>query len=141
MYQASLFSTFGGLGSKLLYTMLVLTCSYIAPIFFSFCKANWVKVNGTKYQTPCILVIWKNEEEDPLFGSVSSILVSGQEIFFEIEQMEAVFCQHYHAYALSFPSHPSSHQHFLIKQEALICLMVFITAQTFLVHHLCNTLF
>lgn len=72
-------------------------------------------VNGTKYQTPCVLVVGKNEEEDPIFGSVCRVLVSAQEVFFEFEQMEAIFCQHYHAYALS-----SSCQHFLIKQNDLI---------------------
>ena len=53
-----------------------------------------------------------------MFGSVCNILVSGQEVFFEIEQMEAIFCQHYHAYALSLSS--SHRQHFLIKHKDLI---------------------
>ena len=37
-----------------------------------------MKVNGTKYQTPCALIIGKT---DPLFGNVNSVLVCGQEFF------------------------------------------------------------
>ena len=73
---------------------------------FVFHRANWVKVYGTKYQTPCALVVGKTDD-DPLFESVHKILVSGQEVFFEFEKMDAVFCPHYHAYALSLtPTFP-----------------------------------
>lgn len=48
-----------------------------------------------------ILIVGKTEEEDPIFGSVCRVLVSAQEVYFELEQMEAFFCQHYHAFALS----------------------------------------
>ena len=82
---------------------------------FCFYRANWVIVNGTKYQTPCLLIIGKTEEEDPLFGSVCRVLLSGQELFFEFEQMDAVFYQHYHAYCLT-----PSRKYFLIKHNDLI---------------------
>ena len=82
------------------------------------CRTTWVKVNGTKYRTPCALVIGRTEEEDPMFGYVYSVLVSGQEVFFEFEEMEVTFCQHFHAYAVTLPL--SSRQHFLIKQKDLI---------------------
>ena len=78
-----------------------------------------MKVFGTKYQTPCVLVIGKNEDDDLLFGSVQNVLVYGQEVYFEFEQIEAIFCQHYHAYALSLPILNSS-QHYLIKQKDLV---------------------
>ncbi len=41
-------------------------------IILSF-RANWVRVNGTKYQAPCVLVV--GTEEDPVFGHVHNVLV------------------------------------------------------------------
>ena len=88
---------------------------YYHALSFFYSRANWVKVNGTKYQPPCAIVVGKTEEEEPLFGSINKVLVFSQEVYFEFELMEANFCQHYHAYTLS-----SSHQHFLVKQNNLI---------------------
>lgn len=81
------------------------------------CRVNWVKVNGTKYQTPCALIV-NLVDEDPLIGNIHNILVSGHDVFFEFELMDTVFLQHYHAYAVSFSS--SSQQHFLVRQKDLI---------------------
>ncbi len=92
---------------------------------------NWVKVSGTKYQTPCVLIV---EEEDPTIGNVHQILVCGDD---ECELMETHFIHHYHAYALTFlPSssrQTSSRQHFVSNKQILYItiLMVSITAQIF----------
>ncbi len=43
-------------------------------IWFIFCRANWVRVCGTKYQTPCILVIGSKDDE-PIFGDIDNVLV------------------------------------------------------------------
>ena len=73
-------------------------------------------MNGTKYQTPCVLVVGHlDDDEEPLFGHVLGVLVYCQEVLFEFELMEAQYCKHYHAYALSLPP-ASSRQKYLIKQ-------------------------
>lgn len=82
-------------------------------------RANWVKVHGTKYQTPCALVVGQSDEdEDLLFGHVLGVLVHCKEVFFEFELMEVQYCKHYHAYALSLPS-TSTSQKYLIKHTDL----------------------
>ena len=40
-----------------------------------YLRANWVIVDGTKYQTPCVLIVGKTEEEDLIFGKVLSIFI------------------------------------------------------------------
>lgn len=85
----------------------------IVSIFFL--RAKWVKVNGTKYQTPCVLVVGTTVEEEPVFGNVTSILVSNQEVYFQFEQMESYFIEHLHAHCLS-----SLQEYFLVKQTDLI---------------------
>ena len=78
-----------------------------------------MKVNGTKYQTPCVLVVGQSkEDEELLFGHVLSVLVYCQEVLFEFELMEAQFCKHYHAYALSLPP-TSCCEKYLVKQVDL----------------------
>ena len=68
------------------------------------CRAHWVKVYGTKYQTPCAVVVGRSDEDDELqFGHVTSVLVYAKQEFFESELMHVQFCEHYHAYALSLP--------------------------------------
>ena len=48
-----------------------------------FCRANWVKVHGTKYQTPCALVVGRSHEDDELqFGHVINVLVYSKQVFF-----------------------------------------------------------
>jgi len=84
-----------------------------------FYRANWVKVNGTHYQTPCALVVGKSDDEDLLFGNVNCILVHKKQVYFEFELMETQFCNHYHAYALSLPPQ-SARQQFVIKHKDLL---------------------
>ena len=50
-------------------------CNYSNVLSFDNFRANWVIVNGTKYQAPCVLNIGKTEDEDFLFGKVVSILI------------------------------------------------------------------
>ena len=78
-----------------------------------------MQINGTKYQTPCVLVVGKSMEDDELqFGHVLAVLVDCEEVLFEFELMKAEYCNHFHAYALSLP--PASHRHkYLIKQKDL----------------------
>ena len=85
--------------------------------YFSLHRANWVKVNGTKYQSPCALVVGQSDDEELIFGSVLSTLVHHQEVFFEFEVMEGQYCKHYHAYALSLPR--TSSQTYLIQHKDL----------------------
>lgn len=79
-------------------------------------RANWVKVDGIKYQEPCALVI--GQEEDNLkFGKITQIYVDGgKEVIFEIELLHTIeFCTHYHTYSLS-----SERQTSFIKQCHLL---------------------
>ena len=82
-------------------------------------RANWVKINGTKYQTPCAIVVGQSDEdEELLFGHVLGVLVHCNQVLFEFELMEAQYCKHYHAYAPSLPPTSSSHK-YLIKHTDL----------------------
>ena len=66
---------------------------------FTFCRATWVRVNGTKYQVPCAIVIGKNDELE--FGRVVSIYVDDSIVFFEfIPLATRSFCHHFHVFAL-----------------------------------------
>ena len=75
--------------------------------------------NGTKYKAPCVLIVGKTEDEDLIFGNVTSIFIHNQSLlFFEVEILNSKFCPHYHAYAISMP--PSFVQQ-LIKHSDLTC--------------------
>ena len=76
-------------------------------------------VNGTKYQTPHVLIIGKSEDEDLVFGNVLNVLIHQQSVLFEVEILNSSFCPHYHAYALCVL--PSSSQTYLIKHSDLAC--------------------
>ena len=83
-------------------------------------RANWVKVNGTRYQTPFAVVIGQSDkEEELLFGHVLNVLVYSKEVLFEFELLDVQYCKHYHAYALSIPPNSSS-QKYLIKHKDLL---------------------
>ena len=75
-----------------------------------------MKVSGTKYQAPCVLVIG-SEDDDPIFGDVLSILVEGQSVFFEFQVLKSLFCPHLHAHSLTLPS--STSRKYIIKQRDL----------------------
>ena len=65
-------------------------------------------------QSPCILVVGKNDDEDLIFANVTDIFICDKTVLFGIEILNSKFCYHYHAFALSIrPS--STQQKFLIK--------------------------
>ena len=67
-------------------------------------RANWVEVNGVKYQSPCGVIIGEN---DTLlkFGHVMDIFVDKKTVYFEfIPLITKEFNNHIHAYVLAFPS-------------------------------------
>lgn len=83
------------------------------------CSANWVCVNGTKYQMPFALIVDK-EEEELKFGMVVNIYVDGSaSVFFEFVPVVTIeYCSHFHAYALFIPTASSvsyliNHRHLL----------------------------
>ena len=99
---------------------------------FCFCRANLVIINGTKYQTPCALVVGKTEQEDPILGSVCRYLAKNYilnlrkwKLFFTNIVMHIV-C----------PLSPTS-----IMTSSLFTLMVCITVHTFQTHFLHCILF
>ncbi len=61
-----------------------------------------MKVNGTKYQTPCALVIGV-EDGEQIFGDIINVLVFSRSLFFEFQLLESSFYHHYHAHLLSTP--------------------------------------
>ena len=73
-------------------------------------------MNGTRYQSPCGLIIDVKDEE-PVIGKVHNVLVDGQEVYFEVELMDATYSEHFHAFIVS---HSISLQHFLIRQFDLV---------------------
>ena len=77
-----------------------------------------MKVHGTKYQTPCVLVVGEHED-DLQFGHVTNIFVHFKQLFFEFELMHAECYRHYHAYALSLPA-PSLRQKYLVEHRHLL---------------------
>ena len=82
------------------------------------CRAKWVKVHGTKYQTPCALVVGRSQDDELQFGHVTNIFVHCQQVYFEFELMHAEFCKHIHAYALSLPP-TSLRQQYLVEHRYL----------------------
>ena len=77
-----------------------------------------MKVHGTKYQTPCALVVGRSHDDELQFGHVINVLVYSKQVFFEFELMHVQFCEHYHAYALSLPP-LSLREKFLIEHRTL----------------------
>ena len=94
---------------------------HMDQVFFNSYSANWVRVKGTKYQTPCCLVIGKGESEEQLqFAKVINIYVNGQSVIFEVTLLVShPFSHHHHAFPLSSPP-MSSHCKYLIKQSGLL---------------------
>ena len=74
-------------------------------------------LNGTKYQTPCVLIVGKTEDENLIFGSVVSIFVHCQSVLFEVKILNSHLCPHHHAYAMSLS--PSALPMYLIKHSDL----------------------
>lgn len=105
----------------------ILYILYLFVIHESVCslfhhRANWVVVNGTKYQKPCMLIIGTTDSGEPIFGNVKRILIdsNGSDVtcMFEFKLVEVDFYIHYHAYACScLPSSTT----YLIKHEDLVC--------------------
>lgn len=84
----------------------------------SIYRANWVRVNGTKYQMPCAIVIGMDEDE-PKFGSVENIYIDGASVFFEfVPMITNQFCHHFHAFALA--SQAASSDTYLINHCLLL---------------------
>ena len=69
-------------------------------------------------RTNCVLAVGQSDDEE-LFGNVHGVLVYCQEVLFEFEFIEAQYCKHYHAYALSLPL-ASSCQKYLTEQINLL---------------------
>ena len=88
--------------------LIICNCWNISTLL----RANWVRVNGTKYQTPCALVVEKSDDKELLFGKVISILVGAKCVIFEFQLLKSEFCHHYHCYSLSLPP-LSTHQYFI----------------------------
>ena len=80
-------------------------------------------INGTKYHTPCVLIVGTTSTGDLIFGSVISVLVHRENAvctcMFEFKVLEAEFYPHHHAYALSALS--SSAPSYLIRHDDLAC--------------------
>ena len=66
--------------SKLWWYLITFTYSTIF-------RANWVRVNGTKYDTPRLLVFGKTDEDKLLFGEVTRILVDIKSVFFNFSSL------------------------------------------------------
>ena len=79
-----------------------------------------MKVNGTKYQIPCALVVGKDEADELKFGKVINIYVYENMAFFEfILLLTDQFCHHHHIFVLATPP-MSVRSKYLIKQENLL---------------------
>ena len=100
----------------------VISCNSIINYFHSSitpCSAKWVKVSGTKYQTPMALIIDKRNEE-LVFGKVINIYADAKTVFFEFIHMSTKhFSHHYHAFVLSLPP-LSVRRKYLIKHHDLL---------------------
>jgi hypothetical protein len=89
-------------------------------MFILLCSAKWVKVNGTKYQTPCALVVGKDEADELEFGKVENIYVYENSALFEfIPLLTRQFHHHHHAFVLAMPP-ISARSQYLIKQKELL---------------------
>lgn len=77
-------------------------------------------MNGTKYQTPCALVVGKDEADELEFGKVINIYIYENSTLFEfMPLLTRQFCHHHHAFVLAAPP-VSVRSKYLIKQESLL---------------------
>ena len=67
-------------------------------------RANWVKVNGTKYEVSCVLIVGKTSDEELQFGEVTRILVDITSVYFKFKLLDSNFINHHHCYCLSSSS-------------------------------------
>ena len=86
---------------------------YLKMCPFVFHRANWVKVYGTKYQTPCALVVGKTDD-DPLFERVHKIVFLAKRCSLNLRKWMQSFVH------TTMPMPSPSHHHFLVKQKDLI---------------------
>lgn len=86
---------------SLTYVKLILHKQFV---HFPSYRANWVRINGTKYQLSFAIVIGGDSEEELNFGSVVAIYADGQSVIFEFFPMLTHnISHHHHAYALKSP--------------------------------------
>ena len=82
------------------YDWFIIAKLWFLYILFYF-SANWVRLYGTLYQTPCVLLIEKREDE-LIFGELIDILCFENVILFHIEELEYVlYSDHFHAHVVS----------------------------------------
>lgn len=63
---------------------------------------KWVKVDGTLYKKPCIVVVKISEELLPIFGQLNEILLIRDEVHFHLQLYNTVYYhEHYNAYVVS----------------------------------------
>ena len=88
-------------------------------VFVCIHRANWVRVNGTKYQKPCGLLVGRVDDVFK-FGKVVDIFVNGKEVLFEVELLNTLdYLLHYHTFCLS-PIVPSESQTYYVKHSQLL---------------------
>ena len=75
-----------------------------------------MKVSGTKYRMPCVLVIGKTDEDEVIFGEVTRILVDIKSVIFEFKLFRSYFNHHFHCYCLISPENT----HYAIPYSQLI---------------------
>ena len=89
-------------------------------LYFYLYRANWVKVKGTKYQTPFALII-DEEDGEIKFGEVFGIEVEDANVFFEFVPLHTLyFCKHFNAYALARPPMDTNRQNYFINHKDIL---------------------
>ena len=94
------------------------TCNGVCISSF---RANWVKVCGTEYRTPFVLLIGHDEYDgDPKFGKVYLVYADGLVVLFEfLPMVTEQFHAHTHSYLVSLPP-VTDRDTFLIRHTDLL---------------------
>jgi len=98
--------------------LVIIAMAFLRYSVFLFCyRANWVCINGTKYQVPFAIIIG-TDDEDLQFGSVVNVYIHEGSVLFEfIKMITHQFYHHYHAYCLSLPSATNMHNYVIYHNE------------------------
>ncbi len=79
--------------TSMLYCFLIRQC-----VTNSFYRINWIEVAGTYYK-PNMVVLYKMEQDIPIFGQISEILNSDDKFWFALTVLETqLFNSHFHSY-------------------------------------------
>lgn len=100
----------------ILYYDIVWTLLTSCFVFSAINRANWVKLNGKKYEKDAVLIIGQMNDH-PVFGQIVDVLVDGPTVLFDISVLNTVqFVEKLHAFAVQMQT---GHRHLFLSSDIL----------------------